>query len=181
MRILNYVKFLEGTAKDDKGRTIEDILCWEGKFFRLEFTHDYIQRIFPLPESSHTDRNIQPITAEELLELRNNEKAKKNIRRAYVMMLRFWELDGDKYKNLSIKRHWVRKNGKDHNLLRISRVLKCLKLVRMNEYDDFRMRIEYLLDLSEKGLFPLCDETKNIWRDIIDAARETTADEVCRI
>ena len=111
----------------------------------------------------------------ELLELRNNEKAKRNIRRAYVMMLRFWKLDSDKYKDLSIKRHWVRRNGKDHNLLRISRVLKCLKLVNMSEYDDFCMRIEYLLRLSEEGLFPLCDKTKNIWRGIICADKRTLA------
>ena len=80
MRILNYVKFLEGTGKDDKGRTIENILCWEGKFFRLEFTHDYIQRIFPLQDGSQADKGIRPSTAGELSELRDNKKAKENIR-----------------------------------------------------------------------------------------------------
>ena len=86
MRTLSYVRFLEGKEKDDKGRTIEDILGWEGKFFRLEFTQDYIQRIFPLPDGSQADKGIRPITAGELSELRDNKKAKENIRRAYVMI-----------------------------------------------------------------------------------------------
>lgn len=37
------------------------------------------------------------------------------------------------------------------------------------------MRVEYLLKLSEEGLFPLCDETKNVWRDIICDDKKTLA------
>lgn len=29
MRTLSYIRFMEGKEKDDKGRTIEDILGWE--------------------------------------------------------------------------------------------------------------------------------------------------------
>ena len=162
---MNYTAFLAGKAADDKGRYIEDILSWG--FFRLEFRHDYIQRLFPLPERSQADRRCEPLTDEDVTALRNSEDAVENMRRAYAVMLRFWKLDGDRYRNPAEKRHWVRKSGKDHNLLRMSRVLKCLKLVDPPSYEDFAVRISCLLDLAENGMFPLRAETRRIWRKIL--------------
>lgn len=167
MTKMDYEKFLEGTGRDDQGRTIEEILGWDEDPVRLELTHDYIQRVFPLPDPSRADRSVRPAAEEELARIRGNETAKRNVARAYDMMLRFWELDGEKYKDMSIRRHWVKRHGKNHNLLRISRVLKCLKLLDMSEYDDFAMRVRYLLSLSEKGQFPLRSETKAIWNRIL--------------
>ena len=37
----------------------------------------------------------------------------------------------------------------------------------MSEYDDFAMRVRYLLSLSEKGQFPLRSETKAVWNRIL--------------
>lgn len=164
---MDYEKFLEGTGRDDKGRTVEEILRWEGSPFRLEFGHDYIQRLFPLTEPSKADKTGRPATEEELGRIRRNGTAKKNVGRAYTMMLRFWELDGEKYKDASLSRHWVKRSGKNHNMLRISRVLRCLKLLGMDEYDDFAGRVGYLIALSEKGEFPLSDKTKTVWKDIL--------------
>lgn len=167
MTKIDYEKFLEGTARDDKDRTVGQLLSWDGNFFRLEYTHDYIQRLFPLPDASGADKSLRPAAEEELARIRINDAAKRNISLAYGMMLRFWQLDGGKYKDPSLRRHWVKRSGKDHNLRRISRVLKCLKLLGMSEYDDFALRVRYLLGLSEKGQFPLCRETKHVWNSIL--------------
>lgn len=166
-RQIDYVSFLEGSAPDDRGRYIEDILGWNGDWFRLELCHDYIQRLFPLTEQSGSDRELRPLAQEELSTLQKSEKAKENIRRAYRMMLWFWRLDGEAYRDPSLRRSWIRKSGQDHNMRRMSRVLKCLKNLEMNEYGDFAMRIAYILEMSDCGSIPICEETKAEWRSIL--------------
>jgi len=155
---LNYTAFLEAREADDKGRMFDNILCWSN--IRLEATHNYIQRIFPTDESSRFDRSFVPATSDDISLIRKSEKAKNNIRKAYLKMLSLWKLDGDNYKNIKIYRYWNNENN--HNHLRMTRLLKCFRLIQMNdELKDFSNRLSYLLDHS--GL-KVSKKTEEFWR-----------------
>jgi len=161
---LNYLSFFEGQSQDDKGWYIADIFAYSD--FLLENKHDYIQRIFPTKEESqYSDAPV--ITDEEIEDIRKSRLAQVNIRALYVKMLQFWKLDGGQYREWDkrkIKRHWNRPGN--HNHLRITRVLKSLKLLGLEEeYKDFSMRLAYILELRKTSdNIHISDETAEIWK-----------------
>lgn len=155
---MNYTAFLEGLETDDKGRMFDDILRWSN--IHLEFSHNYIQRIFPTDEPSKYDRTLKPVTNDDVLSIIQSKRAKSNIGIAYLKLLSLWKLDGENYKNTKIYRYWNKDNN--HNHLRITRMLKCFRLIQMNdELKDFSNRLSYLLD--HNGL-KISKKTEEIWR-----------------
>lgn len=158
---MNYTDFLNGKIIDDKNRTINDILGFNN--IKLEITHDYIQRVFPtMDKSKYSDVDI--IKEPDLFNLWNDENALDNVRLMYKRMLKLWKLDGDKYLNPKIFRYWVTKNN--HNYLRITRVLKSLKLLDLiPEYNDFSIRIGKFMKLNENKIN---EETLMYWREAIN-------------
>lgn len=156
---MDYTAFLEGRQTDDKGRTIDSILRWSN--LRLELSHNYIQRVFPTDESSKYARSLKPISPSDISSLVKSEASKNNIRKAYIRMLSLWKLDDENYKR-KIYRYWNHRNN--HNHLRITRILKCFKLIQMNdELKDFSIRLSYLLN-NDHGL-KISKKTEDYWRD----------------
>lgn len=156
------LSFLKGEGKSDNGYEIEDILTW-GKD-KLESSHDYIQRVFPLNAASVADDSAPILTDEEIVLIKKAPQAISNIHKMYETMLKFYKLDGDKYKDWTFSRHWNYKN--DHNFLRLSRMLKCFRLLNMTEeYEDLVMRLFYPIDnnISE---FKASSTTRQIWSKI---------------
>lgn len=154
---MNYTAFLENRETDDRGRMFDSVMCWSN--FRLEITHDYIQAVFPTDESSKYTR-LNEAAPKDISSLRQSEKAKDNIRKAYLKMLCLWKLDGEKYKNIKIHRYWNHANN--HNHLRMTRVLKCFRLLQMNdELKDFSSRLTYLL---ERNGLKISKETERFWK-----------------
>lgn len=163
---MDYVKFLSGECKDDKGRMVTDILKYNK--VKLETIHNYIQEMFPTTEQSQFSK-IQPISLREVDELRKNKTALLNIHKMYEKMLSFWGIDGDKYlsgyEKLLPFRIWNHNNN--HNQWRMTRVLKSLKLLEMDmEFIDFSRRIRHILLLRQEGNahIHISDETAEIWR-----------------
>ena len=155
---MNYTAYLEGYETDDKGRTIDNILHWSN--IRLEISHNYIQRVFPTDESSKHDRIFEPATRDDILSISLNEKAKDNIRKMYLKMLLLWKLDGENYKTIKMYRYWNQENN--HNHLRMTRILKCFRLIEMNdELKDFSNRLIFLLE--HNGL-KISKKTEELWR-----------------
>ena len=157
-----YTDFLSGFTKDDKHRTITDILAYNK--WQLEYRHDYIQLVFPTDEQSMHSL-LPPISDDDIICLRENEDALNNIRTMYKHMLLFWKIDDNHLNiwNKNIRRHWNNKNN--HNHLRMTRVLKSLKLLQLDEeYDDFCRRINYIILVPE---CKISTETINIWNNII--------------
>ena len=106
--------FLAGTGTDHRGRKFSDILQFGDD--ALEATHDYIQWLFPLPERSAFNPLAPVLTSKDIDELHGNPDALNNLRAAAKRMLEF-------YRNNA---HWL--TAMDHNHLRISRIIRCLKL-----------------------------------------------------
>lgn len=132
----NVLQFLLGKGTDNRGRNLSDL--WKKGNFFLETSHDYIQWMFPLNEASKHNSKAPVLTREEISVIRSNETIQENMLHSLDVMLRFYglERDGKKIqrgKNFEKRRRWwLTKNN--HNYLRITRILKSLKLCGLDDY-----------------------------------------------
>jgi len=108
------VLFLTGEGHDHRRRSLDDVLAYDDSM--LERSHDYIQWLFPLPEASRFNHNAPVLSTEDVAEIKASEAAKANLRRARERMLDFYKAND----------HWL--TAFDHNHLRITRIIRCLKL-----------------------------------------------------
>lgn len=138
------VNFYDLQGNDNKGRRLEHILAWNDD--DLEWCHDYIQTLFPLPEGSmFADAPV--IDEETYLYWREHEELKRNLRRAFERMLNFYGFDVDweetqggvRTVQISEKEgamrtqlpRWVKRM--DHNHLRISRIIRSLRVLGLEK------------------------------------------------
>ncbi|MDC3032606.1 opioid growth factor receptor-related protein [Litorivicinus sp.] len=113
------VCFLEGLTTDGRGRQITEILDQDDWFW--ENTHDFIQWLFPLKEESSALRN-SPILNEQAIEIiRASESAQGSPLAS-----------ADRYKTFLLNTT-RRRNSYDHDHLRITRVIKSLRLLTDDE------------------------------------------------
>jgi hypothetical protein len=118
------IGFFGGDAPDGEGRLLSDILGWPDH--RLEQVHDFIQWLFPLTEPSPVNPEAPVLDAETIAEIRAQPRLQESVRRSYQRMRRFYERG----------RGWV--TAGNHNHLRITRILKCLRLLGLDpEAKDF--------------------------------------------
>lgn len=75
-------------AKDLRGRTQDDILSWSDR--KLETCHNYIQMLFPLPESSPFNFEAPVITREVFDAFRSRSELRSCLRRSYERILKFY-------------------------------------------------------------------------------------------
>ena len=111
--------FLEGTGVDAYDRWLDQILTETDKYW--DRTHDFIQWLFPLTEPSRSVRSAPILTNGEIKQIRESETAQANMQRS---VLRYKEF-------LAGTTKW--RSGYDHNHLRISRVIKSLRLLVSDE------------------------------------------------
>jgi hypothetical protein len=135
-----------GVAPDHAGRHIGDILALDDA--DLESTHDYIQWLFPLAEPSRAVPTSPVISENEVAAFRQNASARASQLRALERMLKFYGLrvastvsgvaiaPAD---NLSVRRHeWLTPGN--HNLLRLTRIMKSLILLGQRTYAETLFR-----------------------------------------
>ena len=107
--------YLAGAGRDGRGRLVEDVLALSDE--RLEAIHDYIQWLFPLPTRSAAQPDAPTLTAAEIQAIRADGRAKDNLLRAMDRMLRFYGGTNG----------WLTPH--DHNHLRITRIIRSLRLL----------------------------------------------------
>jgi len=122
---MNFRNFLLGIEPDFKGRTIQEI--WDYSDIQIEGNHDFIQLIFPLNKKSKNVFHGYYLDNEDLInELKDSHQVRENIIKSSSWFLSF----------LKRNDHW--KSKYDHNQLRITRVIECLRLlVGHDEADNF--------------------------------------------
>ena len=122
---MNFKNFLLGIEPDFKGRTIQEI--WRFSDIQIEGNHDFIQLIFPLNKKSQNVFHGYYLDNEDLInELKESHQIRENIVKSSSWFLSF----------LKRNEHW--KSKYDHNQLRITRVIECLRLlVGDDEADNF--------------------------------------------
>src|SRR6266568_2096523 len=122
------VSFYRGEERDDYGRTIEDI--WAYDFGQLEVVHDYIQRLFPSRRPSQVEE--APLLDDETEQaFRHDPELQQRLLKSLDVMLRFYGLrreGGEVVEAADFREratNWL--TPSNHNLLRITRILLCLK------------------------------------------------------
>jgi hypothetical protein len=126
-------------GKDPRGRTLEDILRFDDR--RLEHGHDYIQIIFPLPEGSPYNWEAPVITRFVFAEFRSRPELRETLRRSFLRILAFYGFDESaedgkvkvtrRDNHLKQFRNWVTRV--DHNHLRITRIIRSLRVLGLEE------------------------------------------------
>lgn len=129
------VRFHAGVATDSEGRRIAEILAWGDS--DLERVHDYIQWLFPLPERSGFNPHAPILTPADIAAFRERAELRASLHSAFLRLLAFYGFAEVKAEGgPEIVRtaafplraqNWLRPGN--HNLLRISRILRALTLL----------------------------------------------------
>jgi hypothetical protein len=144
---MDVVGFLEGKTPDHRGRTLT--MLWKQTDDDSENTHDYIQWMFPLDESSKAV-NVAPVLIDfDIDQIRENQLAIENLKKSARWFLGFLERND----------HWI--TNYDHNHLRITRTIKSLRLLTTElEADAFRSKV---ITLAGNNLNLVDKEARNFW------------------
>lgn len=111
--------FLHGTGTDNNGRTLDFILAQNNDW--LEREHSYIQWVFPLLEESQQVHDAPFLTTDDVVAIKADTVALENQKRALARIIQF-------FNETTL---WL--NEMDHNHLRITRILKSLRLLQSLE------------------------------------------------
>jgi len=131
------VDYYTAEGRDSGGRKFTDFMCLGAD--QLESCHDYIQWVFPLTEASRYNLDAPILTDADIQVLQADQLAQRRLWRAFAKMLDFY----------CVHKHWRLKN--DHNLLRITRILKSLRLLM--DRDMAQEFYETIVALPEKDQF----------------------------
>ncbi|MEC4816291.1 MAG: opioid growth factor receptor-related protein [Scytonema sp. PMC 1069.18] len=134
------VPFYLSEQPDTEGRMIDEIWAWD--FDRLEYTHNYIQWLFPLKEKSSFNLYAPILNDEVIQKFHTDIRLQKNLLQSLTVMLKFYGLQDSlenghfvvkKAENYVIrKEEWI--NFGNHNYLRITRIIKCLIILGCESY-----------------------------------------------
>lgn len=167
---MDLVAFYRGEAADYQGRTLQDIWGWGDR--RLEYRHDYIQVLFPLPEPSHFNAKAPLLDGAALARFRTDDAIRANLLQSFRVMLRFYGFRLDEptgevaeADNLAERAsEWL--SPGNHNHLRITRILKCLTLCGLQ--DRAAAFLKTLLALP--GQDRITSESRRYWREAVGTA-----------
>ena len=146
--LVNYaLHFLEG-GKDLRGRTLEEILSKDDEW--IEHRHDFIQWLFPLDVASGSNKFSPVLLIDEILSISESEKAQQSLQKSIDRMKAFYMMND----------HWIK--AYDHNHLRITRIIKSLRLLTTGQKaDEFRDWLFYRL--GEQKIL-ISDKSKQFWQ-----------------
>jgi hypothetical protein len=165
------LSFYAGTRPDDHGRWLSEIQLWSDR--ELEQVHNYIQWLFPLAERSGFNVDAPILDAKVIEEFRSRSNLRHNLQTSFRRMLGFYGLEIEDIGELTVVRapsfaeraeNWI--SPSNHNHLRITRILKSLKLLGLeSEADAF---FECLADIyrveSAKAVPKISEVTFRFWQ-----------------
>ena len=131
------IKFLRDEVKDYKGRTLYEMQSLPD--YKIERTHDIIQWMFPTDIPSQHNPNSPVLTEEDIATMKTDLTVQAAIQTSLTRMIWFYEKND----------YWI--SQKNHNFLRITRILRCLWLAGMkNDYVCFQKALDDIFtDYSE--------------------------------
>lgn len=140
---MKIVEFYRGERGNHLGVTLDQMMAFSPE--DMEMDHDYIQWMFPSNEPSGLNCDAPVLTYEESLIFVNDPELQEKVKQSFVKYLGFlgFVLTKDDETDVTIglmepteKRPdpqlWTREFN--HNMLRVTRVLKCLRLTGNNWY-----------------------------------------------
>ena len=161
--------FYRGEAADSEGRFLADVLAWDDD--ALEWAHDWVQWLFPLPEPSRFNRDAPLPTEEDMAAFRSDLFLRANLLKSFERFLAFLGLqmtaDGQVVEGGNLAARigdvWAFPN---HNWMRISRVLRSLNLLGLAA--EGRSLYEGLVALHRRRRFPLTLDTFQHWTEAVE-------------
>lgn len=167
------LSFYQNQSPDSKGRMLADIWSWD--YQKLEYTHDYIQWLFPLKERSRFNLNAPVLNDEVIAVFKTNEQLQANLIKSLKVMLRFYGLQCHKLEDEDIevtkseeyqvrKINWIEQGN--HNYLRLTRILTSLRLLGVKKYALALLTClnEIYLEENEN----IGRETYNYWQNAVN-------------
>jgi hypothetical protein len=163
------IAFYSSVGKDQSGRKIEDI--WKFSYEDLESIHDFIQWLFPLDVTSVHNSNAPVLTEADQKVFHQDQKLRSNLLKSFDVMMNFYGFERtnkaglvfiSKSANFGVRSsNWLRPYN--HNHLRISRILKSLRLLGMGAESK-----AFFLILSNE-IYPtyssvISEKTFEIWK-----------------
>lgn len=164
------IDFYNGSKTDFAGRSWSEIVSQTDEW--LEFTHDYIQILFPLEEASEFNIHAPILTEEDILAFQEKDSLlRKRLKASFFIMLMFYGIvlcSGGMFSKLEIKfikdrdsfnersKVWISRNN--HNYMRITRILKSLCLLGLRPYAEafleclIKLKKEFDNDISMVNL-----------------------------
>ena len=157
------VRYYCGQGTDDRGRTLAETQALDAQ--RMEYYHDFIQWLFPLRQPSQFNAGAPVLSDEDIREFHERPELRANLRRSFIAFLGFLGLDyhdgivrADRDRGLRSKIFEI----PNHNWLRITRVLLCLKTLGLDE--ESAAFFEYLKDAYDRRV-GITEETFEYWQD----------------
>lgn len=159
----SYLEFYGGKPNPN-GLKLHNV--WKFTDHEYESYHDFIQWVFPSDEPSMILSNAPVVTKRDAMEFRFNEAAQLKLRHSYRQFLRFLgiclDLQGNPYVADEKKFH-QRVCRQNHNLQRITRVLRSLMILGMPNHA--RKFESFLVDANHRyGLNPI---SMQYWSDAV--------------
>ncbi|MCU0246806.1 MAG: opioid growth factor receptor-related protein [Bryobacter sp.] len=156
------VAFYRGQGNDHRGRTLPQI--WSFSRAALGDTHDYIQWLFPLTERSAFNPYAPVLTPADIATFRAEAMIQAHLGRSLRVMLHFYGFTPEVAAAPDFaERAAVWLTPHNHNFLRLTRILKSLRLLgREADADALRTALELLARDHFRIIGP---DTLSFWRD----------------
>ena len=136
------VAFLEGSGTDIRSRRLVDI--WRFDDDEIDTTHDFIQWMFPLSEASSSNFNAPVLLASEIDEIRSSMLCQQNLAASAAWILSFFQ------------RTELIFQYTNHNHLRVSRIIKSLRLLHSDQAaDQFKQALLSLIETRRARINPI--------------------------
>ena len=165
------VAFTLGERPDDAGRQLTAIQSWDDT--RLEAVHDYIQWLFPLPERSAFNPDAPLLSAADIKAFQDSAELRGRLLASFRRMLAFYGLALDESAHeprVTPAPDFPRQAGNwlrpgNHNLLRLTRILRCLTLLGLSEHARALLACLEALDSEHPG--QIGATTLRYWRGAV--------------
>lgn len=173
----------EISSKPFPGTKIEDMLKkWKGDYHKLEYEHQYIQWLFPLPEGKGLNSWAQPLQQHEAIAIQTDLHLKLRVLRAYRMMLDFYGIKlessetGEVTRADNYKERFDHLNRSMHNYRRITRIIKSIGCLGYGHLQAPFVKFLIYEACVQKTLWKIKGGSIHHWIDAIseDKEREET-------
>jgi hypothetical protein len=156
--------FYREIAPDVEGRMLAEIWRWDDQ--RWEDVHNFIQWLFPLEEPSGFNPQAPLLSRADIAEFRKDEVLRANLQKSFERMLTFLGLTINAEGKVSEGPNFAGRiadvwSGPNHNWLRISRVLGCLRSLGLEM--QARALYKWLRQAHDRRRLPIDAVTFGYW------------------
>jgi len=156
--------FYLGKNVHPDGFTIEQVWSWD--YERLEYTHSYIQWLFPSTVPSQAVPGSPVIARGDVGKFRTDQELRKRFVRSYATMLTFYGFrvdDGKVVRAVDYEeksKDWV--TPSNHNFLRITRIIKAMMMFGFEK--NAKEFYAALHQVYRENYMVIGDTTLGFWR-----------------